>query len=144
MEKESSEIHLGYNKSGNPINTSLLTFDMPGIIENMKLSRAWEDGELKAMVLYKKPEKKILLTALHKGTKIESFQANDSITFQVIEGKLKFRSAKESVTLKKGHLLALHEKIRYSLKSRKESVYLLTIENGAFQNKEGEHTGNNY
>lgn len=112
---------------------------MTGIIENMKLSHAWEVGELNTMVLCKKPEKKIVLTALHKGTKIDSFQANGSITFQVMEGKLEFRAAKESVMLKKGHLLTLHEKIRYSLKSRKETVYLLTIVPGEFQNTFSEH-----
>jgi hypothetical protein len=72
------------------------------------------------MVLYKKPEKKILLTALHKGTEIDSYQANDSITFQVMEGKLEFRAAKASVTLKKGHLLTLtrKNKVQAEIKGR--------------------------
>jgi len=144
MEKQSSEIHPGYNHPQYHLKTSLFEFDMPGIIENMKHSHAWEKGELNAMVLYKRPEKQILLTALHEGTKIDSYQANDSITFQVIEGKLKFRTAKESVTIKKGHSLALHEKIRYSLKSSEETVYLLTIESGAFRNTEGDHNRNNF
>jgi quercetin dioxygenase-like cupin family protein len=130
MEKESPEIHPGFNKSKNPVKSSRLNFDIPRIIEKMKHSPSWEEGELNAVVLCKKPEKKVVLTALHKGTKIDSFQANDSITFQVIEGKLEFRAAKESVMLKKGNLLTLHEKIRYSLKSREETVYLLTIVTG--------------
>ena len=134
MEKEATENHPGFSRSELPVNTSLFNFDMPGIIGNLKQSPSWEKGELNSMVLYKKPEKKIVLTALHKGTQIESFQANDSITFQVMEGKLEFRAAKESVTLKKGHLLTLHEKIRYRLKSREETVYLLTIVTGAFPN----------
>jgi quercetin dioxygenase-like cupin family protein len=136
MERESSEIHPGYNTSKNPVKTSEF---MTGIIENMKLSHAWEEGELNAMVLSKKPEKKIVLTAMHKGTKIDSFQANGSVTFQVMEGKLEFRAAKESVMLKKGHLLTLHEKIKYSLKSRKETVFLLTIVPGEFQNTLSQH-----
>jgi len=142
MEKEITEIHQDNIKS--PVNTSFFAFDMPRIIETMKQSIAWEDGELKAIVLYKRPEKKIVLTAMHEGTIIDSFQSNDSITFQVIEGKLKFRTDKESVILKKGHLLALHEKIRYSLKSREETVYLLTIETGAIQNTEGDHNNYNF
>lgn len=112
---------------------------MTGIIEYMKLSYAWEEGELNTVVLCKKPEKKIVLTALHKGTKIDSYQANDSITFQVMEGELEFSTAKESVMLKKGHLLTLHEKIRYSLKSREETVYLLTILPDEFQNTFNDH-----
>ena len=131
MKKVSSEIHPGYNTSKNPVKTSKF---LTGIIKNMKLSPVWEEGGLNAMVLCKKPEKKIVLTALHKGTKIDSYQANDSITFQVMEGKLEFRAAKESVMLKKGHMLTLHEKIKYILKSREETVYMLTIVIGGLQN----------
>jgi quercetin dioxygenase-like cupin family protein len=127
MGKKSSENHREFNKSEIPVNTSLFRIDMPGIINTLKQSPSWEAGELNSLVLYKKPDKKVLLTALHKGMKIDSYQANDSITFQVMEGKLEFRAAKESVTLKKGLLLTLHEKINYSLKSREETVYLLTI-----------------
>lgn len=73
-----------------------------------------------------------MLTALHDGTEIQSFQSNDSITFQIIEGKLMFHTRKESVTLDKGQLLTLHENIKYSLTS-KETVLLLTIASGALQ-----------
>jgi quercetin dioxygenase-like cupin family protein len=93
----------------------------------MKHSHVWEQGELNAMILLNTPGKQILLTALHEGTEIDSFQSNDSITFHIIEGKLKFHTRKESVTLNKGQLLTLHEKIKYSLKTREETVFLLTI-----------------
>lgn len=33
-----------------------------------------------AMVLLKSPEKQIVLTALHGGTEIQSYQSNDSIS----------------------------------------------------------------
>lgn len=131
MGKESSENHRGFIKSDITGDTPFFISNIPGLIGNLKQSPLWKTGELNSMVLYKKPEKKIVLTALHKGTKVDSIQSGDSITFQVMEGKLEFRAARESVTLKKGHLLTLHEKISYSLKSREETVYLLTIASGA-------------
>ena len=82
------------------------------------------------MILLNSRDKQLLLTALHEGTEIESFQSNDSITFQIIEGKLSFHTRKESVTLDTGQLLTLREKIRYRLTSREETVFLLTIANG--------------
>jgi len=124
-----------YERKGH-IDPSMFTFDLPTLIENMKNSSAWADGELNAMVLFKRPEKQVVLTALHEGTKIDSFQANDSVTFQIIEGKLKFHTTKESITLKRGQLLALHENIKYSLTSRKETVFLLTIDKGRCQQTE--------
>ena len=88
------------------------------------------------MILLKSPDKQIVLTALHEGTEINSFQSNDSITFQIIEGKLKFQTRKESVTLNKGQLLTLHENIKYSLTTSEETVFLLTIANSTLKQAE--------
>ena len=136
MKNVSSNSGSGFYETDGLLDPSLFTFDLPTLIENMKNSSAWAEGELNAMILFKRPEKQIVLTALHEGTKIDSFQANDSVTFQIIEGKLKFHTTKESVTLKRGQLLALHEKIGYSLTSRKETVFLLTIDKRRCQQEE--------
>jgi quercetin dioxygenase-like cupin family protein len=138
MTSEASKDRPGFYESKGPLDPSLFTFDLPALIENMKNSHAWAAGELNAMVLFKRPEKQIVLTALHEGTKIDSFQANDSVTFQIIEGKLKFHTPKESVILETGQLLALHENIKYSLTSRKETVFLLTIDKRSRQGRENE------
>jgi len=114
-------------------NASLLTFDVPALIESMKNSHSWTKGELNTMILLKSPERQIVLTALHEGTEIESFQSNDSITFQIIEGKLKLHTREESVILEKGQLLTLHDNIKYNLICKEETVFLLTIANGIIQ-----------
>jgi quercetin dioxygenase-like cupin family protein len=100
---------------------------LPALIENIKHSHIWTKGELNAMILLKRPDKQIMLTAMHEGTEISSFQSNHSVTFQIIEGKLKFHTQKESVILDRGHLLTMHEKIKYRLTSNEETVFLLTI-----------------
>jgi quercetin dioxygenase-like cupin family protein len=79
------------------------------------------------MILLKSPEKQIILTAMHEGTEILSFQANDSVTFQIIEGKLRFHHRKDIVTLNKGQLMTLNDNIKYRLTSDEETVFLLTI-----------------
>jgi quercetin dioxygenase-like cupin family protein len=140
MEKETIKANPLLSKSTGSLNSLFFTFDLPTLIENMKLSHSWEKGDLNAMVLLKSPEKQIVLTALHEGTEISSFQANDSITFQIIEGELKFQTRKESVTLSKGQLLTLHENIKYRLKSTEETVFLLTILNGIVQPVENKTT----
>jgi quercetin dioxygenase-like cupin family protein len=104
---------------------------LPTLIYKLKQSHNWANGELNATILLKRPDKQVVLTALHKGTEISSFQSNGSITFQIIEGKLKFHTRKRSVILDKGQLLTLHENINYRLISREDTVFLLTIANGA-------------
>ena len=130
MQKETLKSKPLFTKSGGSVQSKFFTFDLPTLIANMKMSHSWEKGDLNAMILLKSPEKQIVLTALHEGTEISSFQANDSITFQIIEGELRFNTKKESVTLAKGQLLTLHENIKYSLKSTEETVFLLTILTG--------------
>jgi quercetin dioxygenase-like cupin family protein len=76
------------------------------------------------------PEKQIVLAALHEGTEIKSFQSNDSVSFHIIEGKLKFHTRKESVTLDKGQLLTLQKNIKYRMSTKEETVILLTFANG--------------
>jgi hypothetical protein len=107
----------------------LLTFDMPHLIEKLKLNRGWGQDELKSMILLKRPDRQMVLTALPRGIEISSFQSSDSVTFQIIEGAIMFHTQNKSVFLKKGQLLTLHEKIKYRINSCEETIFLLTIAN---------------
>ena len=124
------------HKENMSYNPSLLMFDLPALVDKMKHKQSWANGELNAMILLKTPNKQIVLTAMHDGTEIQSFQSNDSITFQIIEGQLMFHTREESVTLDEGQLLTLHENIKYRLTTKEETVLLLTIENSVFQTAE--------
>jgi len=104
-------------------------FDLPSLIETMKQSYTWANGELNALVLLKSPGKNVLLTAIPRGTEILSFQNKDSATFQIIEGTLRVNIKKDSVTLNKGQLLTLDENIKYRLTAEEETVFLLTVSN---------------
>ncbi|HLO59787.1 MAG TPA: hypothetical protein VK179_13650 [Bacteroidales bacterium] len=101
---------------------------MQDLIRKLKQDHGWDHGGLNAMILLKRPEKKIVLTALHPGTEINSYQSNDSITIHIIEGALIFQTKKRSAILKKDQLLTLKEKTKYSLTSSEETVFMMTIE----------------
>ncbi len=111
------------------LNRSLLTFNLPLLVEKLKHLHCSVEGELNAMVLLKCADKQIILTSLPAETEIKSFQSDDSVTVQIIEGKLRFHTLNETVTLSKGKLLTLHENIKYSMKTKENTVFLLTIEN---------------
>lgn len=109
--------------------SSLINLDLSFIVEKMKHTNSWLKGELNSIVLLNTHEKQIVLTAVHKGTEITSFQENDSLSVQIFDGEVNFQTVKESVTLNKGQMLTLHEHIKYRLKTNKEAVLLLTIAN---------------
>ena len=104
-------------------------YDLPLLIGKLKQSHSWAMGELNNMILLNSPEKQIVLTALHKKTEVESFQKSDSISFQIIEGEVRFSTRQESLHLKQGQLLTLSEKVKYSFTADEETVLLLTISN---------------
>src|SRR5664279_2723803 len=114
------------NKAGTFLSSA---FDLPALIENIKHSKSWADGELDTLVLLKNPDEKVVLTAVHEGTQITSFQANDSVTFQILEGKLRYTTHNDSVMLKTGQIMTINEKIKYKLIAGEETVFLLTILN---------------
>ena len=105
----------------------LSDFDLPTLVAEMKGSYSWANRELNAIILLKDPDKQIILTAIHEGTEIESFQSDDSVSFQIIEGNLRFHMLKDSITLKKDQLMTLKEHIKYRLTTREETIFLLTI-----------------
>ncbi len=117
----------------NELLPSLHTFDLPTLIEKMKHSPTWVKGELNAMIISKSPEKQIILANLYKDTEFRSVQSNKSITIQIIEGEIEFKTIKESVTLKKGQLLNLVENIEYSIKTIDETLLLFTIDSFVLQ-----------
>ena len=127
MELETVKPNLDKVKNNNSSDSRLLGFDLPSLIETMKQSYTWAKGELNALVLLKSSGKNILLTAMHGGTEILSFQTKDSATFQIIEGRLRIRIKKDTVTLNKGQLLTLDENTKYRLIAEEETVFLLTV-----------------
>lgn len=102
-------------------------FDLTEMIDSMKLSSEWARGELISKILLNRSEKQVLLIALHQGTEVNSFQLKDSVTFQIIEGKLMFHCLKESVILNKDQVFKLDEKAEYSLTAMEETMFLLMI-----------------
>lgn len=105
----------------------LNSFDIPAIIKDLKSEQSWMEGELSSVILLNGPSYKVLLTLLHEGTEVISYQANDSITFQVIEGSLILHIREELVALNKGEMLTIDEKIKYSFDAVEETAFLLTL-----------------
>lgn len=106
------------------------SFDIPSIIRDLKNDETWLEGELNSVILLNSPTVKVLLTILHEGTEVISYQANDSITFQVVEGSLVLHIRDASVVLSEGELLTLDEKIKYSFDTVEETAFLMTLVSG--------------
>ena len=126
LEKDNSSSNHPYENSSS-VGATFLPLDMPALIDNLKQAKSWKRGELNAIILLKTPVKKIVLTILHPGTEVRSFQADDSVTIQVIEGRLRLHFGSKYINLNKGELMTLREKAKYTIDSLEESALLLTL-----------------
>jgi quercetin dioxygenase-like cupin family protein len=109
---------------------ALNSSDLSVLVSNLKNEETWEQGELKSAVLLKSPAKKIILTVLHKGTEIRSYQSDYSLTFQVIEGKLKLNYGNKMFNLRKGEVLIMNERVKYKIESFEDSAFLMILASG--------------
>ena len=102
-------------------------FDLSSVIENLKTDLPPEEGELITKILLKSPELNILLVKMHVGTEFISYQKNQSVTFWILQGKLKLHIRKGSLTLNEGESLILSEKTKYRIASIEPTALLLTL-----------------
>lgn len=109
----------------------LLVFDLPSLIKELKQDDFGENGNRNAITLLKSDNMRLVLIALREGAEIDFRQSDNLISLQLLEGNLQFRAASKTVVLDQGQLLTLHENIPHSLRAVNESVFLLTIGNGA-------------
>ena len=130
MEIETLKVELPHTKNNSSSDYNSSGFNFTSLIATMKQSYTWTNGELNALILLNSPQKQIMLTALHEGTEVKFFQSNDSVTFQIIEGELRFHIRGDTVTLNEGQRITLDEKIKFRFTTREETVFLLTISNG--------------
>ncbi len=121
-----------YRDKGTPI-PAWLVFDLPTLLKKLKQKRRWTLGDMNLMIVFKTPDKRIVLAILNEETGIESFQSGDSISLKAIQGKQKFYSLKKSIPLEKGQFMTLRENIKYTLTMKEESVVIVTIISAGLQ-----------
>lgn len=109
------------------LDAPLVTMNVNDFIRQIKDEPAWEKNDRNAMTIYKTEGMRIVLIALHEDAIMEKHTANGIISLQVLEGEINFNSADQSVSVKKGEMIALHKGIPHSVAAVKESVFLLTI-----------------
>jgi quercetin dioxygenase-like cupin family protein len=104
-----------------------LTFDLSVLLTQLKHEAAWQKGTRNGMTLFKGQGLRVVLVAMHAGTVIPSHRADSPLSFQVIEGVLKFSTDAQVFTLGKGQLLTLQAGIPHVVAAVEEAAFLLTL-----------------
>lgn len=109
------------------IDAPLVSIDIPEFTKQLKSEVTWQTSDRNAITVYKTNGLRIVLIALHEDTFMQEHATDGIISIQVLEGEINFRTDNESIILKNGEMIALHEGINHSVEAIKESVFLLTL-----------------
>lgn len=77
--------------------------------------------------LVKRPDFRVLLSAIRRGTRVAEHTAAGPLTVHVLQGRVRMRMAEGSVELLVGHLLTLDRNEAHDLEALEDSVFLLTV-----------------
>ena len=109
------------------IDTSQLVIDIPSFIKQIKGEKQWKKSDRNSITVFKSDKMRIVLTALRKKAEIHTQHPENILSLHVINGKISLKTQLKKVKLNRGQILALHEKIPYTIKAMKKAVLVLTI-----------------
>ena len=126
MEEKSNEA-TPQRKQDHVLDAQLVSIDIPAFMEQLKQESPWKDSDRNTITVFKTDGMRIVLIGLHEGAKMAKHLAEGIISVQVLEGQINFTTELQTVTLHKGQMLALHERIPHSVLAIKETFFLLTL-----------------
>ena len=105
----------------------LLQFDLTVETEKLRQEDAWKATSRNAKTLVKYPDLRVVLISLKAGKRIEGHKADESISIQVLSGKLRLHLPGRTVELLHGHLLTLERCLPHDVEAVEDSAFLLTL-----------------
>ncbi len=127
MKEKSSESTPLRPEGERTIDAAMVTIDLPDYIREIKKESSWKESDRNAITIFKSDHLRLLLIALHPGAQMARHTAPGIIHLQVLEGGIFFQTDTQSIDLKKGQAVVLHERIPHSLTAKSEAVFLLSI-----------------
>jgi quercetin dioxygenase-like cupin family protein len=109
------------------LDADMVLMDLDSFRKQIKLEKAFLDGERNAITLFKSDQLRLILIALHEGAEMKTHTAPGTISVQVLEGFIEFTTPQRTVELAAGQMLALHKEIPHSVLAKEETTFLLTL-----------------
>jgi hypothetical protein len=104
------------------------TLDLEDLISYLKSNELWEKRELNSMILLKSLRKSIVLTSIHDGIEIVSYQANDKLLLNILTGRISVHLKNKCISLQEGNTFTLRENINYRITTDVDAIFLLQTE----------------
>lgn len=109
------------------IDAPAVLIDIPSFIKQIKKEKAWDKNDRNAITVFKTGKMRIILVGLHKNAEMTTEHPENVLSLQVIKGRIKLRTFKDSFDVKEEQVIALHDKIPYTITATKKTIFLLTL-----------------
>ena len=112
-----------------PLDAAIIPINIPKYILQLKAEEAYRKNGKNAITVFKSESVTITLIALNENQVVQpGSEENKAImSLQVISGHLTFESMGNSVELKDGELLTLHQLLSFKATALNNSICLLTM-----------------
>ena len=127
MENKANEATPQRPEGDRMLNAPLVHMDLNKFIAQVRAESTWADSDHNAITIYKNESVRIVLIGMHDQAVLKTHTASGVITVHVLEGSVDFITEEQTVSLDKGQMVALQEKILHSVKAKEESFFLLTV-----------------
>lgn len=127
MENKSNEATPQRPDGDRMLNAPLVEMDLNKLIEQIKQEATWADSDHNSITIFKSDSMRLVLIGMHENCELKTHTANGIISVQVVIGKIQFTAEQHTVSMEKGQMIALHEKIPHSVLALTESFFLLTM-----------------
>ena len=104
-----------------------MAFDLALELDGLHRERSWATAERNGKTLIREPDFRVVLTAMHAGTRLAQHDADARITIQTVQGHLRAVLPDRAVDLPLNHLLALDRNVRHEVEALEDSAFLLTL-----------------
>jgi mannose-6-phosphate isomerase class I len=109
------------------IDTSQLLIDIPSFIKQIKSEKQWTQRDRNSITVFKSDKLRIVITGLRKNAEMHTQHPENVLSLYIISGEIMLETQFKNVKIGRGQILALHEKVPYTIKAAKKTMMLLTI-----------------
>ncbi|MEO6346680.1 MAG: cupin domain-containing protein [Aquaticitalea sp.] len=109
------------------LDAPLVEMDLNNFILQIKHEITWATTDHNSITIFKSDNTTVVLVGMHQNAELKRHKAYGDIHVQVLEGKINFCTEQQTVSMKKGHMIALKADIPHSVLALEDSFFLLTV-----------------
>lgn len=126
MEFKKNEATPNRPKGDRVLDAPEVTIDLQETVVQLTQEKAWVENDRNGITVFKAPVMTVVMTILKPEARIEENDIKGLLTVQVFYGRIEIALEDRQEVLHKGQMIAIHARVRHSIRALEETALLLT------------------